>query len=134
MKEDIEKRGENPDDYVEIRVYDPYGKGTGGIDNDEVWFYMLVPKEIIRKYGRAWANHERKAWAYALRQLRRLRRMGFNIETGLERLEDLESEIYSCLSSYDEFFSKEYKDQSKYFTKGKRGLEGKILMNIMVNF
>ena len=118
--EDIKNRGENPNDYVEIRVYDPYGKGTGGLDNDEVWFSMLVPKEIIKKYGKAWAENERNAWAYALKQLRKLRREGFVIEPNLKNFEEIESEIYSCLATYDEFFSKEYKDQSQYFTKGKK--------------
>ncbi len=118
-EEDIRKRGENPDDYERIRVYDAYGKGTGGPDNDEPWFSMLVPKEIIRKYGKAWAANERNAWAYALKQLRQLRKSGLSIEPSLEKLDDLLSEIYSCLRSYEEFFSKEYKNTTPYFTKGK---------------
>lgn len=60
------------------------------------------------------------AWAYALKQLRQLRKSGLSIEPSLEKLDDLESEIYSCLKSYKETFSKEYKDTTPYFIKGKR--------------
>jgi len=119
-EEDIRNREENLDDYVRINVYDAYGKGTGGIDNDEPWFSMLVPKKIIQKYGKAWAANERRAWAYALKQIRRFRKEGLNIEPNLEKLDELQSEIYNCLASYEETFSKEYKDATLYFTKGKK--------------
>ncbi len=119
-EDDIKKRGENPNDYERITIYDAYGKGTGGPDNDEPWFDMLVPKKIIQKYGKAWATNERKAWAYALKQLRRLRKDGLSIEPSLEKLDELQSEIYSCLTSYEETFSKKYKIVSPYFTKGKK--------------
>ena len=117
--EDLQKSGKNPDDYVEITIYDPYGKGTGGVDNDEVWFSMLVPKEIIKNYGKAWADCERKAWAYAVKILRKLRREGIAIENGLSDVEQLFKEIYSCLKTYDQYFEKEFKDPSSYFTKDK---------------
>jgi hypothetical protein len=117
--EDLQKSGKNPDDYVEITIYDPYGKGTGGIDNDEVWFTILIPKEIVKKYGKAWADCERKAWAYAIKVLRKLRKKGITIENGLSDVEQLFKEIYSCLKTYDQYFKKEFKDSSAYFTKDK---------------
>jgi hypothetical protein len=54
---DIKARGEDPQNYIEIMVYDAYGKWEDGEEN---WFPMLIPKEIIKKYGRAWAEHERR--------------------------------------------------------------------------
>jgi len=117
--EDLQKSGKNPDDYIEITIYDPYGKGTGGSDNDEVWFSILVPKEIIKNYGKAWADCKRKAWAYAVRVLRKLRKEGITIENGLSDVEQLFKEIYSCLKTYDQYFEKEFKDSSTYFTKDK---------------
>lgn len=119
-EEDIRNRGENPDNCVCITVYDAYGKGTGGYDNDEPWFSMLVPKEIIQKYGKVWANDERGAWAYALRQVRRFRKEGLGLEPSFKKLIELQSEIYSCLTSYEETFLREYKDATSYFTKGRK--------------
>lgn len=48
------------------------------------------------------------------------------IEPTLEKLDELQSEIYSCLSTYEEIFSKKYKDTTPYFMKGKK-LREKIL-------
>lgn len=116
----IQQRGENPENYLSILVYDAFGKNTGGIDNDEVWFNMLVPKELIQQYGKEWATTERGAWAFALKKLKQLRNQGFIIEPALNNLEDLLNEIYNCLETYDKSFQKRFGEAVNPFTRNKK--------------
>ncbi|MEI6843537.1 MAG: hypothetical protein WCK48_03485 [bacterium] len=113
-QEQIVARGEDIHDYEDYLVYDGYGKGTGGYDNDEPWFNMYVPKKIIADSNKKWAEVERGANVYALKKLKELRSKGVDLEPTLDSADKIKSITYSTLATYDK------RSKSNTFTKGKK--------------
>lgn len=64
-----------------------------------------LPRSLYIAYAKLRAADERNAWAFALRQLRKLRQDGIDLEPALDSLGEIEEIIDDALMSYQEDFS-----------------------------
>lgn len=64
-----------------------------------------LPRSLYIAYAKLRAADERNAWAFALRELRKLRQEGIDLEPALDNLDEIEEIIDDALMSYQEDFS-----------------------------